>query len=352
MTLESKVRTGDVLRISATGGVTGGHLYPNLAVLEELAKRVRTDVIYFCVSGKLEERILPVLHPEYKRVSLRVQGLVRPVYHPVNVARLFRILLNESAIRATLKSFKPDFTYVSGGYVSYPVALASRRLGVPVFVQEQNTIPGKSNVAISRFAERIFVAFEESVVYFPSEVKNRIVVTGNPVWAREGKLELPHPTVLIIGGSGGSEFLNTLALELAKRMPDVNFILSTGGKELHSADVPRNLEIKRYIENMYAYWRSVDCAITRAGATTISELIHFSVPAIVIPWEGATEGHQVLNGKIFEKTGLGKMIRESEASIDIIDQELRSLISKGRSFTEKENPAKKIADEILRVISR
>lgn len=108
-----------------------------------------------------------MLHPEYKRVLLKVQGLSRPIYHPVNVTRILRILLNERRIRATLKSFKPAFTYVSGGYVSYPVALASKRLGIPVFVQEQNTIPGKSNVAISRFAERIFVAFEESVAYFP-----------------------------------------------------------------------------------------------------------------------------------------------------------------------------------------
>jgi len=352
MILEGNIWFDSVLRISAAGGVTGGHLYPNLAVLEELARRGQTDVMYFCVSGKLEEKILPVLHPEYKRVSLKVQGLARPIYHPVNVTRILRILLNESRIRATLKSFKPAFTYVSGGYVSYPVALASKRLGIPVFVQEQNTIPGKSNVAISRFAERIFVAFEESVAYFPSEVKNRIVVTGNPVWSREGKVELPHPTVLIIGGSGGSSFMNTLALELAKRMPDVNFILSTGGKKLDRMDIPENLEIKSYIENMFAYWRSVDCAITRAGATTISELIHFNVPAIVIPWEGATEGHQVVNGEIFEKTGLGKMIRESEVSADTVEQEIRRLISKGRNFSESENPAKKIADEILAIISR
>lgn len=146
--------------------------------------------------------------------------------------------------------------------------------------------------------------------------------------------------------------MNTLALKLAKRMPDVNFILSTGGKKLGRMDIPKNLEIKSYIENMFAYWRSVDCAITRAGATTISELIHFNVPAIVIPWEGATESHQVVNGEIFAKTGLGKMIRESEVSTDMIEQELRRLISKGRNFSESENPAKKIADEILTIMSR
>ncbi|ODN31403.1 UDP-N-acetylglucosamine--N-acetylmuramyl-(pentapeptide) pyrophosphoryl-undecaprenol N-acetylglucosamine transferase [Fervidobacterium thailandense] len=352
MILGSNASDATSLRISAAGGVTGGHLYPNLAVLEEFAGRLNTEVLYFCVEGKLEEKLLPVFHPEYKRVSLRVQGLLRPIYHPANVIRILRIISNEGKIKANLKSFRPDFSYVSGGYVSYPVALASKRLGVPVFVQEQNTIPGKSNVAISRFAERIFVAFEESITHFPPEVRNRIVITGNPIWVREGKVELAHPTVLIVGGSGGSEFLNALALELAKRMPDVNFVLSTGGKSLDTADLPKNLEVKNYIDNMFAYWRAVDCAITRAGATTISELIHFNVPAIVIPWEGATEGHQVINAKIFEKTGLGKMIRESDASVDKVEWELRHLLLHGRVFSERENPAKKIVDEILRVISR
>ncbi|HOJ94726.1 MAG TPA: UDP-N-acetylglucosamine--N-acetylmuramyl-(pentapeptide) pyrophosphoryl-undecaprenol N-acetylglucosamine transferase, partial [Fervidobacterium nodosum] len=292
------------LKIAAAGGVTGGHLYPNIAVLEEFQKRYDIEILYFCVSEKIEERLLPVVHPEFKRYTINVKGLRRPVFHPENIIRFSKLISNSKKIQEELKKFSPDFVYVSGGYVSYPVAKAAKRLGIPVFVQEQNTLPGKANIAISKFAKRVFLSFEESIQRFPKKIHNKIEVVGNPIWARDGKVELPHPTVIVIGGSGGSEFLNKITLEIALEMPDVNFILSSGGKKLDGT-VPNNVQVKDYIDNMYAYWRSVDAAITRGGATTISELIYFNVPAIVVPWEGSTESHQILNAKIIEKEQLG-----------------------------------------------
>jgi len=117
-------------------------------------------------------------------------------------------------------------------------------------------------------------------------------------------------------------------------------------------NVPPNVELHDYIDNMYAYWRSVDVAITRGGATTISELIHFNVPAVVIPWEGATEGHQVINAKMIENEGLGIMMREMEYSKDALVSTLYELIKKGRKFEERENPAKKIVESIIEEISK
>lgn len=112
--------------------------------------------------------------------------------------------------------------------MSYPVARASNKIGIPVFVQEQNTIQ-KANITISKFAKKVFVTFEECLRYFPKEVHHKIQITGNPIWSKEGRIELKHPVVLIIGEEiGGSEFLNKIALEIAKEMSDVNFILSTG----------------------------------------------------------------------------------------------------------------------------
>jgi len=347
--LEKKIATDRPLKIAVAGGVTGGHFYPNLAVLEEFQKRREIEVLYFCVEGKIEERVLPKFHPEFKRFSVRVKGLRRPIFHPENVLRFSKLVLNSIIIRRELERFSPDFVYVSGGYVSYPVALAGKKLGVPVYVQEQNTIPGKANVTISKFAKKVFVSFEECVEKFPQEVREKIMVTGNPIWAREGKVELVHPTVIVIGGSGGSEFLNKITLDIAKLLPDVHFILSTGGKKVEG-DVPGNVQVVDYIENIYAYWRSVDLAITRAGATTISELIYFNVPAVVVPWEGATESHQVVNAKIIERQGLGVMIRESEYEPDKLAETIKQLLAKGRNFQERENPAKRIVDEIERDI--
>ncbi len=337
------------LKIAAAGGVTGGHLYPNIAVLEEFQKRYDIEILYFCVSGKIEERLLPVVHPEFKRYTINVKGLRRPVFHPENIIRFSKLISNSKKIQEELKKFSPDFVYVSGGYVSYPVAKAAKRLGIPVFVQEQNTLPGKANIAISKFAKRVFLSFEESIQRFPKKIHNKIEVVGNPIWARDGKVELPHPTVIVIGGSGGSEFLNKITLEIALEMPDVNFILSSGGKKLDGT-VPNNVQVKDYIDNMYAYWRSVDAAITRGGATTISELIYFNVPAIVVPWEGSTESHQILNAKIIEKEQLGVMIRENEYNKEKFVQVLRGIINKGRKFEERTNPAIKIVESISSVL--
>ncbi len=337
------------LKIAAAGGVTGGHLYPNIAVLEEFQKRYEVEILYFCVNGKIEERLLPVVHPEFKRYTISVKGLRRPVFHPENIIRFSKLISNSKKIQEELRKFSPDFAYVSGGYVSYPVAKAAKSLGIPVFVQEQNTLPGKANIAISKFADRVFLSFEESIQSFPRKVHNKIEVVGNPIWARDGKVELPHPTVIVIGGSGGSEFLNKITLEIALKMPDVNFILSSGGKKL-DGPIPINVQVKDYIDNMYAYWRSVDAAITRGGATTISELMHFNVPAIVIPWEGSTESHQILNAKIIEKEQLGVMIRESEYNKEKFVQALRVIINKGRKFEERTNPAVKIVDSISSVM--
>ncbi|ABS61069.1 MULTISPECIES: UDP-N-acetylglucosamine--N-acetylmuramyl-(pentapeptide) pyrophosphoryl-undecaprenol N-acetylglucosamine transferase [Fervidobacterium] len=337
------------LKIAAAGGVTGGHLYPNIAVLEEFQKRYDIEILYFCVSGKIEERLLPVVHPEFKRYTINVKGLRRPVFHPENIIRFSKLISNSKKIQEELKKFSPDFVYVSGGYVSYPVAKAAKRLGIPVFVQEQNTLPGKANIAISKFAKRVFLSFEESIQRFPKKIHNKIEVVGNPIWARDGKVELPHPTVIVIGGSGGSEFLNKITLEIALEMPDVNFILSSGGKKLDGT-VPNNVQVKDYIDNMYAYWRSVDAAITRGGATTISELIYFNVPAIVVPWEGSTESHQILNAKIIEKEQLGVMIRENEYNKEKFVQALRGIINKGRKFEERTNPAIKIVESISSVL--
>jgi len=339
------------LKIAAAGGVTGGHLYPNIAVLEEFQRQYDTEVLYFCVFGKLEERLLPVVHPEYKRFSLQVKGLKRPVFHPENFSRVVDLMKNSRDIEKKLRAFKPDFVYVSGGYVSYPVAKAADRIGIPVFVQEQNTIPGKANITISKFAKSVFVTFPGCVRYFPKEVHQKIQVTGNPIWSKDGVAQVNHPAVIVIGGSGGSEFLNRITLEIATEMPDVTFILSTGGKKI-DGNVSPNVELHDYIDNMYAYWRSVDVAITRGGATTISELIHFNVPAVVIPWEGATEGHQVINAKMIENEGLGIMMREMEYSKDALVSTLYELIKKGRRFEERENPAKKIVESIIEEISK
>lgn len=329
-----------MIKIAVAGGVTGGHLYPALAVLKELEEYSEIDVLYFTVFGKLEERVLKDYN--YKTVSLNVQGLVRPLYSIENIRRIFKILRANRLVYKKLKEFEPDIVFVTGGYVSYPVGVAAKKLNIPLFVQEQNVIPGLSNLKLSKFAKKVFVSFEESKKYFDRDV----IVSGNPILINhKEKLKFNKKTILVVGGSGGSEFLNELACELSERLKDFNFIVSTGGKDLNCKR--DNLTIMSYINNMADYYEAISCAITRGGATTISELLYFDTPAIIIPWEGSTESHQIKNALQIEKNGLGYVIRENEIDIDDLANKVIELASRERKCEKKENPAKIIAKEII-----
>ncbi|SHH45453.1 UDP-N-acetylglucosamine--N-acetylmuramyl-(pentapeptide) pyrophosphoryl-undecaprenol N-acetylglucosamine transferase [Thermosipho atlanticus] len=337
------------VKIAVAGGVTGGHLYPALSVLEFLSEKVDTEVLYFTVKGKLEEKVLS--ESKYRTYSLNVQGLIRPIYSFKNIPRVLKIFNNKKRVLKKLKEFNPDIVFVTGGYVSYPVGLSAYKLNIPLYIHEQNVIPGLSNLKLSKFAEKIFVSFESSIDYFPEDVKEKIIVSGNPVRIKtKGELKFETPTILIVGGSGGSEFLNELACKLANKMKNYNFILSSGGKKVKCKE--KNLKVFPYIDNMYDYYRSISCAITRGGATTIYELLYFEVPSIVIPWEGSTESHQIENAKQIVKSKLGYMIKEKEVNLNDLVSKIEILVQRERKILNKKNPAKIIVEEILKEVKK
>ncbi|ABR30752.1 UDP-N-acetylglucosamine--N-acetylmuramyl-(pentapeptide) pyrophosphoryl-UDP N-acetylglucosamine transferase [Thermosipho melanesiensis] len=332
-----------MIKIAVAGGVTGGHLYPALATLNELQKITPIDVLYFTVKGKLEEKVLKDYN--FKTVSLDVKGLIRPLYSFGNIKRILKILNAKNIVKKALKDFKPDIAFVTGGYVSYPVGVTAKQLGFLLYIHEQNVIPGLTNLKLSKIADKVFVSFESSKKYFEREV----FVSGNPIFIHQKKLlNFDKKTVLIIGGSGGSEFLNELACKLAKKMKDLQFILSTGGKNIKCLE--ENLRAIDYIENMADYYQSVNCAITRGGATTVSELLYFQVPSIVIPWEGATESHQIENAKEIEKGNLGFVVREKDLDLNNLIDKIKILSSRERKIIKKENPATIIAKEIAKEV--
>lgn len=337
------------IRVAVAGGVTGGHLYPALSVLENLSKVSEIDVLYFTVKGKLEEKVLKKYN--YNTYSLNIQGLKRPIYAFENFSRIIKILKTNKEVYKELKKFKPDFVFVTGGYVSYPVGISAKKLKIPLFLHEQNVIPGLSNLKLSKYATKIFVSFEDSKKYFPKDVLNKIIVSGNPIREASGKkFDFEKPTILIVGGSGGSEFLNELACVLAEKLNEFNFILSSGGKRVNCKS--KNLKVLPYIDNIVDYYNSVSCAITRGGATTVFELLYYEVPSIVIPWEGSTESHQIENAKQIEKNNLGYVIREKELNIEGLIEKLKILTKRKRKIVKKENPVEIIIRELVKEVEK
>jgi len=335
------------LKIAAAGGGTGGHLYPALSVLESLARMTEIEVTYLCLKRGLESKIIPQEYPEYKMVTVDFKGLHRPIFHPVNFTRLLKIFQNESIIASEVDGCEMGF--VTGGYVSYPLGRVCIKKKIPIFVQEQNVIPGLSNRSLSLRAQKIFVAFEESVKYFPRSVRKKVVVTGNPIRVRDcTRGSFGEDYILVLGGSRGSEFINALMEQVYKTEKQMRFIHSTGDsnwtKRLSNYE---NVQAFDYIYDMSCAWKGAKAVVSRAGAIAVSEMLYYGVPGLLIPWEGSAGNHQLFNAMYVEKIKRGILAREKDLTPRLLIEKLAHTISLGKKTEEKVNPAELIAKIIL-----
>lgn len=335
------------MKILAAGGGTGGHLYPALAILEQLSKLVNLDVVYFCTPRGLENRIIPQEHPEYKLVKLDVLGLERPLFKPSNAIKVLKILKSKGIIASETDG--SNCCLVTGGYVSYPVGSVCGKKKIPLYIQEQNIVAGLANKALSKYARKIFLGFEEAITEFPKSVRKRIVVTGNPIRIKSvNQRSFGEGYVLVLGGSRGSDLINRIMEEIYREEKHMKFVHSTGDpawtKRLSVFD---NVLALDYIHDMPSAWRGAVAAICRAGALTVSELLHFGVPALLIPWEGAAEGHQVRNAEFVEKIKRGVVVREKDATPKNVLEAIKTVLRLGKLAERETNPADTIAKIIL-----
>ncbi|KAF2957631.1 UDP-N-acetylglucosamine--N-acetylmuramyl-(pentapeptide) pyrophosphoryl-undecaprenol N-acetylglucosamine transferase [Thermotoga sp. Ku-13t] len=335
------------MKILAAGGVTGGHLYPALAILEELSKHTELNVVYFCTLTGIENRIIPREHPEYKLVRLDVSGLERPLFKLSNVKRVLKIIKSKSIIASEVNG--SNCCLVTGGYVSYPVGSVCGRRRVPLYIQEQNVVPGIANRTLGRYASKIFVGFEEAIAGFPRSVRDRIVVTGNPIRITSvGQSSFGEGYVLVLGGSRGSALINAVMEKVYQEEKQLKFVHSTGDPDwTRRLSVFENVLAVDYIYDMTSAWRGAVAAVCRAGALTVSELLHYGVPAVLIPWEGAAEGHQVRNAQYVAKIKRGMIVRENEVTPGTVLKAIRNVLDLGKVAERETNPASTIAKIIL-----
>ncbi|AEH50772.1 UDP-N-acetylglucosamine--N-acetylmuramyl-(pentapeptide) pyrophosphoryl-undecaprenol N-acetylglucosamine transferase [Pseudothermotoga thermarum] len=338
------------MKIAAAGGGTGGHLYPALAVLESIVKIKDIDVVYFCVARGLENKIIPLEHPEYKRVVVDIMGLKRPIINPVNIKRLLKIAKIKSMISSETKEC--DFGFLTGGYVSFPVGKALLSQHKPIFIQEQNIVPGLTNKVLSKNARKIFVGFEETVRYFPRSVRKNVIVTGNPIRIKENdEWNEAKDFVLVMGGSKGSEFLNSIMEQIYSIDHETTFVHITGDSNwTKRLSKFKNVLAYDYIYSMASVWRRARLVIARAGALTVSEMLYFGVPGVLIPWEGSAGRHQVKNAMYLEKTGRAVVLRQKDCNRDNLLAALKKAQRLQRQEEKKDNPATQIAKIILEEI--
>lgn len=325
------------MRLLIAGGGTGGHLFPGVAVAEELRAQEPDAAITFVGTKRgIEARVLPDLGWPLELIEvsgLKTVGLLGAI------RGLFRLPKALWQARKVVKAFKPDAVIGVGGYASGPVVLMARLRGIPTAICEQNSIPGLTNKILGRVVRAVFLSFQESARFFKPK---KIQLTGNPVRRDlvQKLLAAPPPAgervhVLVSGGSLGAVAVNELAaaalIDLAKTTP-LTITHQTGEKDLAAttkryADAGVPADCRAFIKDMAATYLAADLVIGRAGATTVAELAIAGKPAIFIPYPFAADNHQEINAREMATAGAALMFRQSELTADKLRAALEPLVS-------------------------
>ena len=334
------------MKVIMASSATGGHIYPALAIAEQIKMRDPDSQILFIgarkeISGKI------VSSEGFHSISVDISGI-----HRKNLLKNFGtvkdIAISSIQIRKILKKFKPDIVIGTGGYVCGPVIREACKAGIPTYIHEQNVIPGIANKLAERYANKVFVAFEGSKEHFKD--KRKIIVTGNPVrksfflaermeYREKLGLKESDTAILIFGGSQGAQAINKAAIETIKKIGDrdgLHIFFITGKKaywdiksEMALIDPvkTKNVRLMDYTTTMNEYFAAVDLIVSRSGALTISEIAISGKASILIPSPNVTGNHQYYNAKILDDAGAAVLMNEEEIADGGLAGQIDLLIS-------------------------
>jgi len=358
-----------------SGGGTGGHIFPAISIANALKKRLPdAEILFVGALGRMEMERVPAAG--YPIEGLPISGLDRKnKLRNVNV--LWNLLFSLVLARRIIRRFKPDVVIGVGGYASAPTLRAASALDVPTVLQEQNSYAGVTNKLLAKKAKRICVAYEGMEKFFP---KDKIVLTGNPVRqdlfsiAQKTKeafqffgLDPKKKTILVVGGSLGARTINQSIIggleSLAKA--DVQVIWQTGkfyidnARKATESFASPNLLVTDFVTRMDLAYSIADLVVSRAGASSISELCLLAKPVILVPSPNVAEDHQTQNALALVRKDAAVMIRDVDAKEHLVakalelinnEAELKKLSENILKLAEK-NSADRIADEVIRLIS-
>ena len=359
------------LKFILSGGGTGGHIYPAIAIANELKTRFPdAEFLFVGAQDKMEMQKVP--QSGYAIEGLWIAGLQRKLtlQNAMFPLKLVSSLLKS---RKIIKKFKPDVVIGTGGFASGPLLQTANTLNIPTVIQEQNSFPGITNKLLSKKANAICVAYENLEQFFP---KNKIVFTGNPV--RQDILDIDSKrsealsyfnldenkkTLLVIGGSLGARRINQLIAKEIDFLRNNNLQIIWQCGNLYMADYKQfseveNVQVVSFIDRMDLIYAAADFVISRAGASSVSELCLVGKPTIFIPSPNVAEDHQTKNAKaIVDKNG-ALLIKESELDEKfesvfnklIHDENLQKSLSENMKKLAKPNATKDIVEQIVKLI--
>ncbi len=357
------------MKVMIAGGGTGGHLFPGIALADEISTRhPRNRVVFVGTDRGLEARVVPACG--YALETIPVHGLkgMGPLKLLKGLVALPRAFFASAWL---LWKHKPDVVIGVGGYASGPVVLAAWLQRVPTAVQEQNTLPGLTNKVLGKFVQAVFVSFEEARGFFAAK-KTQFV--GNPV--RRALLDnylrsrVAHERfeLLVFGGSLGARGLNARVVEALSSLEDLGAQLhvthQTGKADVDAvrkayAEAGVEADVVEFIDDMSRAYALADLVVCRAGATTVAELTVCKKAAILVPFPHATDNHQELNAKALVDSGAALMFRESELTGEKLAEAIRALhgdrerllqMEKKAALLGRPEAAKEIADALVQLM--
>lgn len=363
------------IKILMSGGGTGGHIFPAIAIAQEIQKKFpEAEFLFIGALGKMEMEKIP--QAGFKIIGLNIAGFDRSNLFK-NLKLPFKILSSFIKARKTIKEFQPDFAVGTGGFASGPALYMAAIAGVPIFVQEQNSLPGKTNTFLAKKAKAVFTAYPGMDHYFPD---TKTYFLGNPVRATiindvintklaKEKLGLdPHKlTILSVGGSLGARTLNNAWKENAENLikNDYQLIWQTGKNDFQELQKNTELmtaepqiQIREFISDMALAYSAADVIVSRAGAIAISELALTQKPILLIPFPYAAEDHQTKNAQALVEKNAARMVKDDEMKnkfwetlLEICqNEELRIIMSNNLQLFAKPKATEEIVEKITSII--
>ena len=359
------------MRVVISAGGTGGHIYPALAIINKIKEiEPKSEFLYIGTHNRMEKDVVPKHGIPFK--SIEIYGFNRK-----NLLKNFKtikcLLKARKECKKIIKDFNPDIAIGVGGYVTVPVIMAAHSLGIKTFIHEQNSVAGKANLTLSKFVDLIGVSFKSSMNEFPKE---KTIFTGNPcsedalkkpaMDKSELKLSKDKKLVLFVMGSLGSYKVNEFLIDTMKlfKNKDYEVLYVTGNnyyKEISKIKFPINVKVVPYIDSMTRIMKNTDLIVTRAGASTLSEIIALDLPSILIPSPYVPNNHQFKNALDLVNNNAAILVEEKNLQGDILVRKIDSIINddkklnemkKGLKTLKVDNSAQIIYDNIKELIDR
>jgi UDP-N-acetylglucosamine--N-acetylmuramyl-(pentapeptide) pyrophosphoryl-undecaprenol N-acetylglucosamine transferase len=344
-----------MIRVVFTGGKTGGHVFPAIAMATEFRKRYpKSRIVFVGTKSGMETKVVP--RYGFELLCIPARGLVRESYL-ANLMLGYHLLGGLFSSWRILNLKRPHLVVGTGGYVSFPVVMLAALMKVPTMIQEQNSCPGISTRFLARFSDRVCLSYPDSTSHFP--VGSKFRVTGNPVRPevtqgnrmealRALGLDKDKKTIFIFGGSQGARAINRVLLEcLSSLRPEWQILWQTGERDLaeisqKTRGCPLKCAVYPFIHEMESAYAAADLVVSRAGALTLAEITACGKPSILIPYPFAAADHQKHNARILQEAGAASVILERDLTRERLTSEIFSLLSDERTLRRMAEASRKL----------